>query len=120
MESKSMGLVALGESFSQHRVGRRRGRYPSELKQAAVEAVNLGSRVSDVAASCGLSPVQIHHWRSQAARVKNGAGKVLAPMRKLGVLPEVDRVRVCLPSGIVIEALPMQLDQILKILGRLS
>jgi hypothetical protein len=44
----------------------------------------------------------------------------LAPMRKLGVLPEVDRVRVCLPSGIVIEALPMQLDQILKILGRLS
>lgn len=119
MESKCLGLVALGERFSRHRAGCPRGRFPRDLKLAVLEAVNLGSRVSDVAASCGLNPVQIQHWRSQAAAPGSSAAKAFAPVRKIGIRAESNWVRICLPNGVVIEATPAQLDQILKVIGRL-
>lgn len=119
MNLVSADLNELGERFSKHRAGRRRGRLPKELKEAVLDAVAQGNRVSDVAAACGLNPVQVYRWKGQ---LRPGlSDKKSSPLiRRVSVRQETEKVRAILPGGAIIEVSPSQIELLIKTLRRVQ
>lgn len=117
MGALRVDLSGLSERFSALRLKGKRPRISWELKKAVLEALGSGASVQQVAAACGLNPVQVYHWR---ASLRKESPKASTSLRKVNVLPPAGPLKITLPGGAVVEADEAHIDLAVKLLRGLA
>jgi transposase-like protein len=109
-------LNGLAERFAAVRAKGKRPRIAQELKREVLRALEAGASVQQVAASCGLNPVQVYHWRATQRRQQSSESLA----RKVEVQTPVAALKVSFPGGICIEAEEAQLDLVAQLIRRFT
>lgn len=110
-------LNELSERFAALRSKGKRPRISRELKTAVLNALESGASVQQVAASCGLNPVQVYHWR---ATFRRGQETAAGLVRRVAVMPPLNPLKITFPGGASAEFDESQVDLILKLIRGLA